>query len=277
MISTIANRNSKQRNAHSQNSLAGACGVLLMLFAAQPGIAQQGAPVKPAAAATAGIRPPAAVAASPVADKSEAPGKSDDGSIKVHGHWLINVRNPDGTIADHREFENHLLPEQGGSAFLIGLLGGFYVPGYFQIEIVGTACLNNVCGIAQSLTAQPGYPCGPAVTPASCSASLIFNVVLAPTTGSTSIIMSGSVLAHSAGNLQQVSTVSNACNNTTTDYNPFKPIVPPPGPSTVSPIDCLGSNNTAINGFLTNTSNFTPVQITAAGQNIEVTVTITFA
>jgi hypothetical protein len=26
--------------------------------------------------------------------------------IKVHGHWVIEVRNPDGKVATRREFEN---------------------------------------------------------------------------------------------------------------------------------------------------------------------------
>ena len=32
--------------------------------------------------------------------------------IKVHGHWTIEVRNPDGKVVTHREFENALA--QGG-------------------------------------------------------------------------------------------------------------------------------------------------------------------
>jgi hypothetical protein len=28
--------------------------------------------------------------------------------IKVHGHWVIEVRNPDGTLSTRREFENGL-------------------------------------------------------------------------------------------------------------------------------------------------------------------------
>jgi hypothetical protein len=28
--------------------------------------------------------------------------------LKVHGHWTIDVRNPDGTLASHHEFENAL-------------------------------------------------------------------------------------------------------------------------------------------------------------------------
>ena len=29
--------------------------------------------------------------------------------IKVHGHWTIDIRNPDGTLAQHHEFENALI------------------------------------------------------------------------------------------------------------------------------------------------------------------------
>ena len=28
--------------------------------------------------------------------------------VKMHGHWVIDVRNPDGTLAQHRKFENSI-------------------------------------------------------------------------------------------------------------------------------------------------------------------------
>src|SRR5713226_6208411 len=48
--------------------------------------------------------------------KAETPTKASAASesggqkegIKVHGHWTIDVRNPDGTLVTHREFENSL-------------------------------------------------------------------------------------------------------------------------------------------------------------------------
>jgi hypothetical protein len=43
--------------------------------------------------------------------------------IKVHGHWTIDVRNVDGTLASHNEFENELTPgTAGGSLTLARLL-----------------------------------------------------------------------------------------------------------------------------------------------------------
>jgi hypothetical protein len=45
-----------------------------------------------------------AVAQNLPANSSVSKGQHED--IKVHGHWTTEVRNPDGKIATHREFEN---------------------------------------------------------------------------------------------------------------------------------------------------------------------------
>ena len=42
--------------------------------------------------------------------------------IKVHGHWTIEVRDPDGTLVTYREFENSLTA--AGGQFLAALMGG---------------------------------------------------------------------------------------------------------------------------------------------------------
>jgi len=49
-------------------------------------------------------------AARPAANPSEAP---SSGGVKVHGHWTIDIKNPDGKITTHREFENSLDPNAG--------------------------------------------------------------------------------------------------------------------------------------------------------------------
>jgi len=57
--------------------------------------------------------------------------------IKVHGRWTIEVRNPDGSLASRHEFDNSLM--DGGSAFIAGLLGGFYSRvDYWEIWESGT-------------------------------------------------------------------------------------------------------------------------------------------
>jgi len=48
----------------------------------------------------------------PVVAKASAPtarGASPGDAIEVHGHWIIDVRNPDGTLASHHDFQNALL------------------------------------------------------------------------------------------------------------------------------------------------------------------------
>ena len=43
-----------------------------------------------------------------------------DGGVKVHGHWTVDIRNADGSLASHTEFENALQPT--GSQLLVALL-----------------------------------------------------------------------------------------------------------------------------------------------------------
>jgi len=55
-------------------------------------------------------------------------GGAADG-ITVHGHWVIDVRNADGTLASHNVFENELLRTtlpnvRGGGELLATLIGG---------------------------------------------------------------------------------------------------------------------------------------------------------
>lgn len=44
-------------------------------------------------------------------DKPSGDGKHE--GIKVHGHWTIEVRDPNGTLVTHREFENSLVSIAG--------------------------------------------------------------------------------------------------------------------------------------------------------------------
>jgi hypothetical protein len=53
------------------------------------------------------------------ASPARAQEKAGSGGIKVHGHWTIDVKNPDGSVASHREFENALA---GGGTLLSRIL-----------------------------------------------------------------------------------------------------------------------------------------------------------
>lgn len=58
--------------------------------------------------------------------------KAPDEGVMVHGHWTIEVRNPDGTLAERREFDNALYAASGRE-FLVKLLsrqtsvGGWFI------------------------------------------------------------------------------------------------------------------------------------------------------
>jgi hypothetical protein len=57
--------------------------------------------------------------------------------IKVHGHWTIDVRNPDGTLASHNDFENSLLPT--GGAALSSSLARTGVIGSWKVTLLTTS------------------------------------------------------------------------------------------------------------------------------------------
>lgn len=62
-----------------------------------------------------------------IEQETATPSKPGSEGIKVHGHWKIVVKNPDGTVATTSEFENSLITSAGntgGDTFLVGLLAG---------------------------------------------------------------------------------------------------------------------------------------------------------
>ena len=68
----------------------------------------------------------ACVAAGGRGEANETAKAAFDG-IKVHGHWTIEVKNPDGTLDARHEIENALITQMGGGrALLAGLLGNVY-------------------------------------------------------------------------------------------------------------------------------------------------------
>jgi hypothetical protein len=114
--------------------LAGLSGAQAQSMAAGSGPASSSTSgrVAPAIAATQAATPNSAAHATAPKGTSEA--------VKVHGHWTIEVRNPDGTLVKHVEFENSLDPGfslttsngavvvPGGAALLNAMLAGAASP-----------------------------------------------------------------------------------------------------------------------------------------------------
>jgi hypothetical protein len=245
----------KQRYLHFQTSLAGACGVLLTLCAVQVGLTQQSARMKPAATEE---------------NAHGAPAKPGDEGIKVHGHWTIDIKNPDGTLAQHHEFENSFQP--GGSIAIIQLITGIAIPSDMGIGVTSPTghtppcgpSSQSICLMVRSLKDEPGTSF--CVSLAVCSANLTSATSFAalPYT----LTYSGSFQAEEAGSITGVQSILGSC------------VQSPAGLETVSPANCTADN-------LTNTQSgqsyaiFSGTTISAvavtAGQIVQVSVAFTFS
>jgi hypothetical protein len=190
-------------------------------------------------------RASAVVLDSPEASENE-PSGAPGGGIKVHGHWIIDLRNPDGTLAAHREFENSLLPS--GASALVSNLARAIVTGTWVIQLQGTVCSGSYCAIYENLDTNASGP-------------QVFKplTVEAPTSGpySGNLVLFGSFVAPTSGTVTAVTTYVNTC------------------PSNIAvPQDCTYGSFLDVNTAFTSTAqNITVI----GGQLVAVTVVISFS
>jgi hypothetical protein len=88
-----------------------------------------------------------------------APSGGLNTGIQVHGHWKIVVRNPDGTVATRRDFENSIT--FNGAYLLQNILGGTMTPGAWAIGLSGntgpcTGVLLNIVNSADPIPVSNG-------------------------------------------------------------------------------------------------------------------------
>ncbi|MGC2832601.1 MAG: hypothetical protein WB994_23420 [Candidatus Acidiferrum sp.] len=136
-----------------------------------------------------------AVAQNSPAKQSASKGQHE--GIKVHGHWTIEVKNPDGTVVTHREFENSIQPT--GAAYLAALLSGNNSSGGLSITLNGAqTTYGNVDSLIQF--SEPG-PCLPI-------SSAVFNSG-GPSSGTTCLITSAnSILGYQCAATVSIPTCS---------------------------------------------------------------------
>ena len=198
--------------------------------------------------------------------RAQAPGGTQEG-IKVHGHWVIEVRNPDGSLVDRREVENGI--SVAGGPLLAGLLTRGLSAGYWTIVLTGapnSACApapGTGCWIQQSRpVGQPGiFPPGPGI-----SDTLTVNLGGA----SNSVVLQGMVTAPATGVIDLVTTHLGAC-------------VPGTAPASCTsfnlpntpPYNTIGS--TEFSRRLFGIPPAIPSVSVVSGQIVQVTVTITFS
>jgi hypothetical protein len=194
-----------------------------------------------------------AAKAKPAAAQTESPAGGAQEGIKVHGHWTIDVRNPDGSLASHHDLENALT--QNGAEVLARLLGRFSVAGEWLIDLIGDA-QDDPCEITRDGAAMR----------AECLISE--RSVLGPNwfptlvrtlgTPPTSVELSGAATASRRAVISSVHTLQRLC----------------PDP-TLSPAACSGSEALAQFGFA---GRSLPNGIAVVpGQIIQVKVRISFS
>ena len=185
----------------------------------------------------------------PSAARTQSPSGPSEG-ITVHGHWKIVVRNPDGSIASSREFENALTEgASSGQASLASLLARTTVPGKWSVVLAG-----------------PNGPCLKDFTaPQPCSAvegvEIIGFSLIKTNPSPTSLQLSGSVMingSQSGGGINSVETTLELCN------------------SSLTPLQCVGDVfNSSGKSFSRATLN-SAINV-ARGQIVQFTVTFTFS
>jgi hypothetical protein len=238
-------------------------------------LASAGAPVQGGMATTAAAHDPASLASPEWAKATGSEnGATSHQGVKVHGHWVIDVRNPDGTLAQHRDFENSLV--SGGQGFLVGLLSGYLTPGDWMIVLAdgggAAACIgasSNYCGIIHNASTYPalGYCNFYYCTGSSLSYAYNLGTDLG---GPYSIVLTGSITANHTGVVGVVySLISTCANNAFTTGSPSTI-------ETISPATCVTQTSPEPWYGTFTQANLTPVPVTS-GQIIQVKVTITFS
>jgi hypothetical protein len=189
---------------------------------------------------------------------AEDSGKGTKEGIKVHGHWKIEIFNPDGSLANVVEFNNALFPTAPNA--LTEVLMGKRVIGGWQIHLDSTAgdpCDDGagnpqLCFIGQS---NADYSAS-AYTPNSLNLSISKGVA-------NQLILSGSVTVTYDSTINIVSTHNSVCAYAGGAFS-----------ATVSPQQCLTSS-TMGSGITTTTLGSPPSVV--SGQLIQVTVEISFS
>ncbi len=290
MKTAISNSNLRSlRGSHLVVFMAATVFVLL-------GVAM--APAQTASSSDHAVRPvvlsqrQAAAVAALQTEKTESEAKPDDAShqgIKVHGHWKIVVKNPDGSLDSTHEFENSL---QDGGVLISYLLAGQASAGEAAIFLSNkTACLSNgpmcsiITGSSTGYWAASDFCTGS--SPAGvCYPGLNTHVDLQTFYTSddiafykASLILSGSFVATYSDTIINVGTFFTGCSG-------------PSGRTTVTPAQCYANQMAAgttvgelppgaypdpyLGPGLTGTSLNPPIEF-LSGQTVQVTVTLSFS
>jgi len=219
---------------------------------------------------------------------STATGSSASGpheSIQVHGHWVIEVRRPNGKLFSHTEFENSLVQPSG--QFNLALLLSGYVLGDWEIQLDAAqpqqkpVCTNskNVSGAGPCDIDETGGYFQTSACPGSgdqCfpTLHLVNPYQSAPPAEFNTVTLQGTATSAVAGEITDVQTQVQVCYPTVTPsvcqtgnglftHGRFTAATLPTSNTTATPCGGTGQISCAVN-------------VPEAGDTINVTVTISF-
>jgi hypothetical protein len=181
-------------------------------------------------------------------EKSSSDGKHE--GIKVHGHWTIEVRNPDGTLVTHREFDNSLVTPQ----FALYTFLSRQSPVGLWTVLLGGGPAGNICSnpsLAGCYIVEPEL----ASLPEFAGYPGAFGTLAISGSGNK-LVLSGTATANLTGSVGFVFTDVNSC-----------PPTPPP-----NSYSC-GSGV----GYAFTSTQVSPEIPVSAGQTVAVTVNISFS
>jgi hypothetical protein len=273
-----------QGKTETRHGSATRFGVLMVLLASTLATHRASAQ-QPAVAKTPGFSLPGL---SPRTEKSgveatdDTPKKPGSEGIKVHGHWTIDIRNPDGTLVRHVEFDNALSTPGEGDLLLTALLTGSAVAADWGIEVSNPT--NTLCGPSTSICFLVGSTTGAlgsgACTPGNglvCSSGLSTLFLPAGAGSSAGLHLQGSFTAANTTSITLVGTVLGIC----LAGSPTSSLIV--APIAVSPGQCLAATKSApppspyvMTGLGFTSTNPGTIGVTA-GQVVTAGVTIRFS
>ncbi len=186
------------------------------------------------------------------AQPASAPEGSGDG-IKVHGHWTITVLNPDGSIADLRDFENGF---SGWVPITKFLTRGAFV-GYWEVFLTGNPTQPCVPGSGPNAPCIFAEPATGLTSGGGLFANLQVTSPISSTTGMPTIRLAGTGTVDNTTSIDAVATYVGKC-------------------SAATPSVYTCSNELFTYKTLTANSSVPPIAV-QAGQQIQLTVVISFS
>lgn len=237
-----------------------------------PVSAQQAArTATPAAKATVTTAKPAAHVEEEEA--APAPKKPGHEGITVHGHWVMDLKDKDGKVIEHRDFQNSL-DRNNGTNLLIQLLTGVAVGGNMEIDAIRTGTTGTFGGGAADYSM---FPAGTNVSSATCTTgtsgfnnsrfcfpNMTTTIQHDPVDSAGTMILHGQFTAAADVVIDTVQTRNGGCFVTSGDFGPAQ---------------CAAGTNLpqyAQSIFVFTGTGITPLTV-LSGQTLAITVTISFS